>query len=95
MFFDKKCVKKCDKKCVKKLDIKCDMLYIIVMEENKMRTKLNWNEEFSISFENEKGTKFSTPSGKGFISKISADSEVERLKRSGFKNIKVFIRVWN
>lgn len=60
-----------------------------------MKEHLNWNEEYFISFENEKGVKFSKPNGKGFSSKIFVNAEVERLNRAGFKNIKVFVRTWN
>lgn len=55
--------------------------------------KLDWNEEYSITFEND-FTKFSRPVGKGWSTLFEARDEKKRLEAKGFKNIKIVILRW-
>ena len=56
--------------------------------------KLNWNEEYCISFILDT-KKFSTPIGNGFSVKFEAEKEVNRLKSIGASSVKISIRKWN
>lgn len=56
--------------------------------------RLNWNEEFYLTFELN-GKSFSTPSGRGFMAYFDASDEKKRLSSKGAKNIKIKVRTWN
>lgn len=56
--------------------------------------KLNWNEEYAISFILN-DHKFITPIGKGFIVMFEVEQECKRLKNNGASTVKIFIRKWN
>lgn len=56
--------------------------------------RLNWNEEFAISFTLD-NKNFSTPKGRGFFAKFEAEIEAKRLKAKGATKIKIYVQKWN